>query len=90
MKASRRGVVDVGRLQESPGLPAELLRAVVIDPDGRHRYSDVFRYCPRCLAHVVRGGHQNVVTSQHVSIRRCGHSIQDGDGKRTYSICRSS
>ncbi|SOE87238.1 TniQ protein [Burkholderia sp. YR290] len=53
----RRGVVDVVRLQESLGLPVEMLRAALMDPVGRQRYSDVFRYCRRCLAH----GYHSVV-----------------------------
>src|SRR5258705_5704457 len=47
----RRGVVDVGRLQESLGLPVEMLRAALMDPSRRRRHSDAFRYCRRCLAH---------------------------------------
>ncbi|MGF6872811.1 hypothetical protein [Paraburkholderia sp. MM5477-R1] len=46
----RQGLVDVVRLQESFGLPAELLRAALMDPVGRRRYTDMFRYCRRCLA----------------------------------------
>jgi hypothetical protein len=72
--APRRGVVDLARLQESLGLSTELLRAALIDTNGRHRYNGVFRYCRSCLA----PGYHHVVPLIELSVVRVvPHLIAD-------------
>lgn len=62
----RQGLVDVTRLQASLGLPAELLRAGLLDPVGRRLYTDVFRYCRRCLTR-----HYHSVVHQLEKLDQC-------------------
>ena len=52
-----RDVVDLDRLRESLQLPLKALRAATIERRAQRRYSDVFRFCRRCLS---RGYHSVV------------------------------
>lgn len=47
----QRGVVDVAGLHESLRVPVGRLRAALLPSVPRRRYSSVFRYCRRCVAH---------------------------------------
>lgn len=53
----QRGLVDLDRLHGSLGLPKCILRAALLAPGGRRRYSQVLRYCRPCIAH----GYHSVV-----------------------------
>jgi hypothetical protein len=45
------GMVDLDRLRESLSIPRKTLRAALLQPTQRRRYSSFFRYCRSCLAH---------------------------------------
>jgi len=45
------GMVDIDRLHDSLRVPAETLRAALLPAIPRRRYSGVFRFCRRCVAH---------------------------------------
>ncbi|WP_322062776.1 hypothetical protein [Paraburkholderia sp. J63] len=45
------GIVDVDRLHESLRVPAETLRVALLPAIPRRRYSGLFRFCRRCIAH---------------------------------------
>lgn len=61
-----RGLVDLDRLHGSLGLPKCILRAALLAPGGRRRYSQMLRYCRPCIAH----GYHSVV-HQIESVERC-------------------
>lgn len=76
--APYRDLIDVRHLCKHLRLPADIVRMAVIDRMGKQRYSDVFRFCRRCLSH----GYHSVL-HQLESITRC-------PGHRTVleSVCR--
>jgi hypothetical protein len=60
------GQVDIDRLQESLSVPVDTLRAALLHPTQRRRYSPFFRHCRRCVAH----GYHSVL-HQLESIQAC-------------------
>ncbi len=70
------GQIDIDRLHESLSVPVETLRAALLHPTQRRRYSPVFRHCRRCVAH----GYHSVL-HQLESIQACpGASPFAGNG----------
>jgi hypothetical protein len=76
------GEVDIDRLRENLPVPVRTLRAALLQPSQRRRYSSVFRHCRRCVAH---GYHSVLHQLESISAcpvhhralgtacRRCGH-----------------
>ncbi|MBC8641243.1 TniQ family protein [Caballeronia sp. EK] len=90
--APYRDLIDLHHLCEHLRLPADIVRMAVIDRMGKQRYSDVFRFCRRCLSHGYHSvlhqlesitrcpGHRTVLESV---CRRCSHQA-------AYRICAQS
>jgi hypothetical protein len=76
------GMVDIDRLHDTLAVPTKTLRAALLQPTHRRRYSNVFRHCRRCVAH---GYHSVLHQMESVSAcpahrrpletacRRCGY-----------------
>lgn len=79
--APYRDLIDVRHLCEHLRLPADIVRMAVIDRMGEQRYSDVFRFCRRCLSH----GYHSVL-HQLESITLCpGHRTVLESGRSRHS-----